>query len=70
MLWRYAGRPAPPNLLLPFDDADQVSPWAADALRWAVDRGILRGKGSGILAPKDTATRAEAAQMIKNFLEK
>lgn len=70
MLWRYAGKPAPPNLLLSFDDADRISPWADNALRWAVDRGILNGKGGGILDPKGTATRAEAAQMLKNFLEK
>lgn len=69
ILWRYAGRPAPPNLLLTFSDADQVSPWAADPLRWAVEGGIVSGKGSGILDPQGTATRAEAAQMLKNFLE-
>lgn len=68
ILWRYAGRPAPPNLLLPFSDADQISPWAADAMRWAVDRGILSGKVGGVLDPRGTATRAEAAQMLMNFL--
>lgn len=46
-----------PNLLLPFGDADQVSPWAADALRRAVDRGILSGRGGGVLDPTGTATR-------------
>jgi hypothetical protein len=70
MLWQYAGRPAPPNLLLSFGDADQASPWAADALRWAVDRGILSGRGGSVLAPTGTATRAEAAQMPKVFLER
>lgn len=69
ILWRYAGRPASPNLLLPFSDADQISPWAAAPLRWAVERGIVSGKGSGVLDPQGTATRAEAAQMLKNFLE-
>ena len=69
MLWQYTGRPAPPNLLLPFGDADQASPWAADALRRAVNRGILSGKGGGVLDPTGTATRAEAAQMPKVFLE-
>lgn len=69
ILWRYAGRPEPPDLLLTFSDADQISPWAAAPLRWAVERGIVSGKGSGILDPQGTATRAEAAQMLKNFLE-
>ena len=70
MLWQYAGRPAPPNLLLPFGDAEQASPWAADALRWVVDRGILSDRAGGVLDPTGTATRAEAVQMLKVFLER
>lgn len=69
MLWQYAGRPEFSELALPFQDTDQVSPWAADALRWAVDRGILSGRGGGVLDPTGYATRAEAAQMLKVFLE-
>lgn len=69
ILWRYADQPAPPNLLLTFGDADQISPWAADAMRWAVDRGILSGREGGVLDPTGNATRAEAAQMLKTFLE-
>ena len=70
MLFRsYAGRPEFSELALPFQDTDQVSPWAADALRWAVDRGILSGRGGGVLDPTGYATRAEAAQMLKVFLE-
>ena len=69
MLWRYAGRPAPTRLRLDFPDADQVSGWALDALCWAAEQGILNGGGS-LLAPSGFATRAEAAQMLKNFLER
>ncbi len=69
MLWRYAGRPAPTRLRLDFPDADQVSGWALDALCWAAEQGILNGRGS-LLAPSGFATRAEAAQMLKNFLER
>ncbi len=69
MLWRYAGRPAPTRLRLDFPDADQVSGWALDALCWAEELGILNGRGS-LLAPSGFATRAEAAQMLKNFLER
>lgn len=68
MLWRYAGKPVPPNLLLNFTDADRVSDYALDALCWAVDQGIINGKGNGILDPKGVATRAEAAQILKNYL--
>lgn len=69
MLWRYAGRPAPTRLRLDFPDADQVSSWALDALCWAEELGILNGRGN-LLAPSGFATRAEAAQMLKNFLER
>ena len=70
ILWRYAGRPAPSNLSLPFSDADQAEDWALDALRWAVEQGVMSGKGSGRLDPAGPATRAEAAQMLKNLLER
>ncbi len=70
MLWRYAGKPVPPNLLLNFTDANLVSDYAMDAMRWAVDKGIINGKGNGILDPRGYAARAEAAQMLKNYLDK
>ena len=69
MLWRYAGEPTPPNLRLNFADADNVSNWAETAMRWAVDKGIINGKGNGILDPGGWATRAEVAQVLKNYLE-
>ena len=67
MLWRYAGKPiASTNLT--FSDTDQISDFAQSAIRWAVENKILNGKGSNILAPKSFATRAEVAQMLKNYL--
>ncbi len=69
MLWRYAGKPVPPNLLLNFTDAYQASDYAQDALRWAVEKGIISGKGNGILDPTGKATRAEAAKMLKNYID-
>lgn len=69
MLWRYAGSPAATERELHFADAYKASDWAAEALRWAVEKGVLNGKGGGILDPGGEATRAETAQMLKNFLE-
>ena len=69
ILWRYAGSPAPSGSDLPFGDADQVSSWASNALRWAVENGILSGYGDGRLAPQESATRAQMAQILKRFLE-
>ena len=69
MLWRYAGSPAATDRELHFADADWASDWALEALRWATENGIINGKGGGILDPTGQATRAETAQMLKNFME-
>ena len=70
MLWRYAGSPTGASKDLEFNDSEKVSSYATDAMRWAVENGIINGKGGGILDPGGEATRAETAQMLKNFLEK
>lgn len=70
MLWRYAGRPAAAGRDLAFVDAGKVSDWAKDALCWAVENHIINGKGNGVLDPGGNATRAETAQMLKNFMLK
>ena len=69
MLWRYAGSPAATDKELHFTDADKASGYALEALRWAVENGVMSGKGGGILDPKGLATRAQTAQMLKNYLE-
>lgn len=69
MLWRAAGCPAPSGRTLPFADADQAADYAKEALCWAVERGVMNGKAGGILDPKGIATRAQAAQMLRNYLE-
>ncbi len=69
MLWRYAGSPAATNKELHFADVDKISGYALEALRWAVENGILNGYGDGRLGPDGLATRAQVAQMLKNFLE-
>ena len=43
--------------------------WYAQGVAWAVENGILSGFGNGQLVPGGTATRAQAAQMLKNFME-
>ena len=68
MLWRYAGSPAATDKELHFTDADKASGYALEALRWAVENGILNGYGDGRLGPQGLATRAQVAQMLKNFL--
>lgn len=46
MLYRYAGTPEPTGSLDGFNDKDAVSDYAADALCWAVDEGLLTGKAA------------------------
>ena len=69
MLWKYAGSPKAGNQALGFTDSDQASGYALEALSWAVEKGIMSGYANGQLAPGGTATRAQAAQMLKNFME-
>lgn len=72
MLYRYAqqlgmdtkGR----DSLGRFADKDQVSSWAGEAVAWAVDAGLMSGRTDGTLDPAGTATRAEAAMMLRQFV--
>lgn len=50
-----------------FDDADQISKFAKEAMNWAVGHGIITGKKPGVLAPRGTASRAEAATMLMRY---
>ena len=66
MLWRYKGEPAV-DFLLTAKDADTVSSWAYEAMRWAVSEGIIEGDGTGLITPAATATRAQAAAIFMRF---
>lgn len=47
-----------------FSDAGQVSVWARDEIAVLVNKGYLRGRTNGTLAPGDPLTRAEAEQIL------
>ncbi len=68
MLWKYAGKPSS-HTSLNFTDAALVSDFAQDAMKWAVENGIISGTGYHALSPKDTATRAQVAAMLMHFME-
>jgi len=55
-----------------FGDADKVSNWAMEAMKWATSNGVMNGSAHEVplLNPKANATRAECAAMIKSFVEK
>ena len=69
ILWRYAGSPAPPHLTLTFSDIGKANSYAMDALRWAVDRQLISGTSATTLSPGGTATRAQAAVILKGFCQ-
>lgn len=68
ILYRYAGCPTHTNGQLTFQDADQVSGYASEAVRWAVETGIMNGNDQNCLDPKGTATRAQVASILTHFL--
>ena len=69
ILWRHAGSPIPGDVQMPYYDTHNISDYAWTAMCWANQRGIVKGKGDGILDPKGYATRAEIAQMMLNYLK-
>lgn len=70
MLYRYAKAAPGKSGLSGFVDGDTVSPWAVDAVTWAVTEGIMTGTDWGGLYPQGTATRAEVAVLFQRFVEK
>ena len=56
-----------------FTDASKVDFWAVEAIKWAVERGIISGKGNATdgyrIAPTSSATRIECAAMMNKFSE-
>lgn len=74
-LYRYAQKFAPESVnaavgtALDFSDAASVSPYAVDAVKWAVDNGIVNGMGNGKLEPQGDANRAQFACLIARFVQ-
>lgn len=52
--------------LTAFGDTGQISPWAEEALTWAVGCGIFLGSG-GLLEPLEGTTRAQIAAIACRF---
>ncbi|KAI7257430.1 hypothetical protein KC345_g10790 [Hortaea werneckii] len=49
-------------------DADSISGWAAEQVAAAASLGLVKGRADGTFAPQASATRAEAAQILMNYL--
>lgn len=82
MLYKYAALKgysvnATTDIILQYGDGSIVSDYAKTAMDWAVTNGILSGKGTAgkplstfRLDPAGTASRAECAAMLRNFMLK
>jgi hypothetical protein len=66
MFHRYYGLPEGNGDLTVFPDADTVSDYALDALKWAVENHVINGT-DGKLDPQGVATRIQVAQMLLNL---
>ena len=53
-----------------YTDAGQVSDWALDAMKFAVGLKVINGTSATTLDPAGTATRAQMAQILMNFLQR
>ncbi len=67
MLWRYAGSPESSYALDSFQDQGEVSGYAATAMAWAVEHGIVSGTSATTLSPADISTRAQLAAILMRF---
>ena len=52
-----------------YSDAGQVSPYAAEAMGWAVGSGLITGTSDTTLSPSGSATRAQAAVILTRFCQ-
>lgn len=55
--------------ILSYTDAEAVSEYAIASMQYACGSGLINGKSASTLAPKDGATRAEVAAIIRRFIE-
>ena len=62
MMYRFVGGEAE-DFALEWTDADDISVWAVEVMRWAAKNGILM-HGKYDVRPQDSVTRAEAAAII------
>ena len=65
ILHNYAGKPAAEGSL---SNVGKYDDWAAGALQWAVANGIL--EKVPFTDATETATRAQTAQMLMNYIER
>ncbi len=69
MIYRYLGEGSTASDLSVFSDSAYISDYAKKAVSYLYENNIISGMGDGTFSPKSNATRAQAAQMIYNFIK-
>lgn len=64
---QHKGLPVVLRLNPPFEDQKEISEWAVQPVEVARNAGVMKGREGNRFYPKDTATRAELAQVIFNL---
>ena len=67
ILWRYAGSPST-SAGQDFTDETAISAYASAAVDWARANGIVNGMEGNRFAPQLSATRAQVATILRNYL--
>lgn len=52
-----------------YADFEQISDYAAEAMTWAVNTGIINGTSTTTLSPQGPATRAQVATILMRFIQ-
>lgn len=68
ILWRYAGSPAADGGT-DFADESSIASYASTAVDWARANGIINGMPGNLFAPKSSATRAQVAMILSNYVQ-
>ncbi|MNR54121.1 hypothetical protein D3C85_1742530 [compost metagenome] len=68
---KFAGKSAAVDLkqVDKFADSKELNAWSREAVAGAVSAGIVNGVTDTMFVPAASATRAEAAVMLKRFLK-
>lgn len=73
ILYRFAdflgALPTETDAALHYPDAEAISSWAENGALYCQTAGIVSGRTGGAFAPDETVTRAEAAAIIRRFVE-
>lgn len=71
ILYNYAGGTSPGTEMfvrIGYPDGKDIHDWALTAFTWAMNKDLISGKSGNILDPLATATRAEVAVIMQNFV--